>query len=380
MSHSVPIRRLLRHPVANSESLESSALLVGAVAFVLAAIAAAIAFWGRDLPIAGPGSIGQFVALGAAVITIPVFMAARALRDADARDGGRARRPDVPGVRPHWYDIGALALAHAVIALLGWLGIASLLDRSFTGAVVFTFPAIMLAAVAIAVTAYAIFLTAMSLTLMRLSVTLVVFLAVGTLASMLSATDPLWWQKNLSTLGVSDDISALAFNLTLIIAGVIVTTIAHFATAGIPAGTPKEVRGRNVVRGGLVLIGVLLACVGIFPVDRFLAIHNLSATGMVIVYVVLVIGLRRFIPAMPRVFVLLGYVFVGVIVVLAVLFATGYYNLTAVELVAFLLVFSWLVVFLRNTSGMVQQRAESSAAASTAQPPTEVGPGVLGAR
>ena len=41
-----------------------------------------------------------------------------------------------------------------------------------------------------------------------------------------------------------------------------------------------------------------------------------------------------------------------VIVVLAVFFVTGYYNLTAVELVAFLLIFSWLIVFLRNTGTM----------------------------
>jgi hypothetical protein len=55
---------------------------------------------------------------------------------------------------------------------------------------------------------------------------------------------------------------------------------------------------------------------------------------------------------MPRVFVLLGYVFVGVILVLAVFFAIGYYNLTAVELVAAVLIFSWIIVFLRNTSAM----------------------------
>jgi hypothetical protein len=41
-------------------------------------------------------------------------------------------------------------------------------------------------------------------------------------------------------------------------------------------------------------------------------------------------------------------------VVVAVFFAVGYYNLTAVELVAGLLIFSWIIVFLRNT-GLVEQ-------------------------
>lgn len=135
----------------------------------------------------------------------------------------------------------------------------------------------------------------------------------------------------------------------LIIGGVIVTVIAHFATATIPVEGAKEERGRRFVRGALGLMGILLACVGIFPVDRFFTAHNVSASGMAVIFVVLAIGLGRFVPSMPRVFLLLGYVFVGIIVVLAVFFATGYYNLTAVELIAFLMIFSWLIVFLRNT-------------------------------
>lgn len=375
MSQSVPIARLLRHPVASSESLESSALLIGSVVFVLGMISAAFAFWGHNLPISGPGSVGQFVALGSGVAAVVVFVLARVLLNASPPASGEVRRGlDVPGVPLHWYDIGALALAHACIALLGWLGVADLLDRSFPGAVVFSFSGTVLSGIAIAVTAYAVFLCAVSLTPMLVSVILVVFLAVGAFASMLSATDPLWWQKNLSTLGISDDISARAFNLTLIIAGVIVTTIAHFATAGIPVRNPREARGRNLVRGALALIGVLLACVGIFPLDEFFTAHNVSASGMAAVYVAMVIGLRRFIPAMPRVFILLGYVFVGVIVVLAVLFVTGYYNLTAVELVAFLLIFSWLIVFLRNAGTMAPgERGDAAPAAA----PATVDPAVV---
>jgi hypothetical protein len=63
----------------------------------------------------------------------------------------------------------------------------------------------------------------------------------------------------------------------------------------------------------------------------------------------MVIGLPRFLPSMPRVFVVLGWVYVGVIVLLGIFFAIGYYNLTAVELVAGVLIFSWIILFLRNT-------------------------------
>src|SRR4029078_717477 len=103
-------------------------------------------------------------------------------------------------------------LAHAVIVLLGWIGLADLLERSFIGAVVFTFPAAVLSGVAFAVTAYAGFLSSARLTPMLLSLVLAVFLVVGALASMLSSSDPQWWQKNLSALGITNDVSSLAFN------------------------------------------------------------------------------------------------------------------------------------------------------------------------
>ena len=77
---------------------------------------------------------------------------------------------------------------------------------------------------------------------------------------------------------------------------------------------------------------------------------------MAVVFAVIVIGLPRFVPSMPRVFVYLGWAFVGVIVLLAIFFITGYYNLTAVELVAGSIVFAWIILFLRNTGSVVPRR------------------------
>jgi hypothetical membrane protein len=348
------LARLLRHPVDSPEALESSALVVGALAFVLGALVEAIVHWDEALEIAGRGSLGAFVAIGGALAAFAAFVLGRMLLGRTASRGLPLDRLVAPGARLHWFDVVALGFAHAVIALLGWTGAADLMERSFQGAVVYPLPASMLTGVALALTAYVSFLSAVRMTPMLLSLVLAVFLVVGALAAMLSSSDPLWWEKNLSALGITNDISSLAFNLTLIIAGLIVTIVARYATASLPARTPKEVRGRRIVRSGLVLIGIFLACVGIFPVDQFFALHNTVATGMAVCYAVLVIGLPWFLPSMPRVFVILGYLYVVVIVVVAVFFAVGYYNLTAVELVAGLLIFSWIIVFLRNT-GLVEQ-------------------------
>ena len=107
---------------------------------------------------------------------------------------------------------------------------------------------------------------------------------------MLGATDPHWWRLNLSALGMVRNASAAAFNGTLIVAGVMVTTIARYATAALSVRESRDRRGRDIVRVGLILIGVLLACAGIFPVDRFFLLHNTVATGMTVVFSIIVLG------------------------------------------------------------------------------------------
>jgi len=340
-----------RHLDRSAAPVESAAVILSGTMFVLSAAAALAVFRGRDIPISGPGSIGQFVGLAAAAAAAVVFAGTSlAVRSANPPAAGPG--PGVPRGRLGWYDLAALALAHALIALLGWIAAATVVSGSFQGAKVYSLSASLLAGAAVAVTSYAVFLAATRLTPMLLSLILALFLVVGMFASMLTASDPLWWQENLSMLGTTGDVSARAFNLTLVIAGIIVTTIAHYATSALPARTGQEQRGQRRVRSGLTLIGVLLACVGLLPVDEYFGLHTLAASGMALVYIALVAALRRLIPAIPQTFLILGYVFVAAILVLAVFFATGYYTLTAVELAAFVMIFSWLLILIRNTDAM----------------------------
>jgi hypothetical membrane protein len=131
-----------------------------------------------------------------------------------------------------------------------------------------------------------------------------------------------------------------------------ITTISRYATAGLPVDDDGARRGRFIVRGGLILMGIFLACVGIFPVDEFFLLHNTVATGMAVVFAVVVVGLPWFLSSIPRVFVLFGWAYVLVIAMLGVFFAVGYYNLTAVELIAAVLIFSWIIVFLRTAGSL----------------------------
>lgn len=347
------VLRQVRGPATSDAVFEATALIVGA-AFLVTGFAVALpVFWGRELSISGSGSIGMFAAYGGAVTAALAFALGRlAVRPPRpdptvARDGFA-----VPGDRLRWYDLAAIAFAHAAIAALGWLGVAELLERSFVDAPVFPFPGAILVAVAFALTGYVAFLSAVALTPMVLSLVLAVFLVVGAFAAMLASSDVHWWRDNLSALGMSSNSASIAFNLTLIIAGIMVTTISRYATAGLPVDDPVDRRGRTIVRGGLILMGIFLACVGIFPVDEFFLVHNTVATGMAVVFAVVVVGLPWFVRSVPRVFVGLGWAYVLVIVLLGAFFAVGYYNLTAVELIAAVLIFSWIIVFLRTVGSL----------------------------
>ena len=330
---------------------ESIALVVGGIAFVAVVLVAPFAFWGRDMPIAGRGSAGEFAAIAGAIAAALGFAGARILVARSTRD------PQERAVaRYHWFDLVALSVAHGTIALLGWLGAATIFEYSFVGATLYPSPAVMIAAATTALSAYVAFLSGASLSPRQLSLVLAVFLVVGMVTAMLSASDPSWWELNLSALGMTHDTSSLAFNFTLIVSGVIVTTIARFGTAALPAATPQARSRRTTVRVMFVLLGVLLSCVGIFPVDRFFLLHNTVATGMAVVFAVLVLGTPWLMPSMRLAFVVLGYVFVAGIVGLALLFAIGVYNLTAVELVASALIFGWIILFLRNVGTARQAR------------------------
>ncbi len=328
---------------------EAIGLQISIFAFILAALVALPVFGLRSAPISGPDSLGQFVALMSAVTAIVVFVLGRII----AADPAREKRLGVLDI----IDIAAFAFAHAMIALLGWTLAATIMEQGLLGAVVYPMPVLMLAGAAAALTAYVTYYSATHLDLQLLATVLAVFLVLGVLASMLTASDPQWWKENLSALGMTDDLSARAFNLTLIVAGILVTTLARYATRGIPTTHP---RGVVAVRTCLVIVGIFLGLVGVFPVDQHFALHTGVASGMVVAYAVLVVAIRRWIPGVSRTFVILGYVFILLILLLSVFFAVGYYTLTAVELVAGTVVFSWIILFIR-TADALKRDAEREA-------------------
>lgn len=326
---------------------ESRALLAAAAGFVLAGPASVFYFLTRSNPISGQGSVGDVAAVTAAVFGLIAFATAYTIsyiRPASRRATQLRRVVDI-------FDLLALALAHATVILLGWAVVFYVLQQAFAGARLHPLAAGLLVGGAVAISAYFAYLSGSNMTVSRLSLLLLVFLVGGILTSMLTASDPRWWVKNISALGVTSDVSGVTFNFTLGIAGIILTTLAQYGTKDLrtaPVARSSTVHSIRSLRWTLTIIGIFLASVGLFPADRLVLVHNIAATGMVVAFIGLIIALRWLCPMLPIAFLMLGYVFVAVIAIAMVLwYPVGYFGLTGLELIAAALIFLWVVVFVR---------------------------------
>jgi hypothetical membrane protein len=341
---------------------ESLAIGVAGVASLVSIVAALLVFHLEPAPIAGPGSLGQFAAIVATVSAIVVFVFGRyAVRD-------REHPPRLMDL----VDLGVVALVHGVIALLSWTLLSAIIGQSFAHMVVYPIPLLFITGAVSAVTTYLVLHAATGSSLMTLAIVLAVFLAEGLVASMLSASNPHWWRDNLSALGIANDTSALTFNLTLIVGGIMITTLTRYITRALPGASAGGVARLRVF---LVLMGVLLALVGLFPVDDFFWVHTSSASGMGVVFCVLALRVQTWVPGLARGFIWLGRVFVGVTVLMGALYAVGYYTLTAVELIAAVMAFTWIILFIRNTalaSVLVTEIAVEAWAGAAAAAPADV--------
>lgn len=351
---------------ASAATTESRALYVAVAALALGFLVGALFVGGRSMPISGPNSLGTIVAFVSAAFAAIVFAVGYLLPSPGA---SQRQRPE----QSTWrlvLNIVALALAHAAIALLLMVGLSIVLADAFIGAEVFAFSSALIVGIGAALVSYTSYLSAAGMTTTRIASVLAVFLVLGVLTSMLSTSDPLWWEKNISALGIGGDVSSATFNLTLLIAGAIITAIASYLAAELATGhlasDPREADDRHerarieVLRWSLIGLGVFLALVGVFRVDWVEWVHNTFATGLIVIFAGLVVGIRWIVPRLPVVFVLVGYGFLAVVLGAAVFFFLGIYNLTAVEIIGFALIFTWLILLIRNISAGSHDRANAA--------------------
>ncbi|GAA1507711.1 hypothetical protein BJ978_000735 [Agromyces terreus] len=170
-------------------------------------------------------------------------------------------------------------------------------------------------------------------------------LASAAIASMGTTATGSWWDLNFSTLGTTDDVAAFYFNAGAVLSGLSMALLARTLTAGLAA--PRFGAGpvrMRVLRGCIMAIGACLMGVGLVPIDTATSLHNAFALGAAVSFAVPALGLRLLVPGAPKRFVQLSFALVVVEVA-----AMGLYDgvrlvsLTVFEIVAFALIFVWLM-------------------------------------
>ncbi len=240
----------------------------------------------------------------------------------------------------------SVVIAHGALTAIATLSLYAVLARSFIGAELNAFWTTVLLAVTAGVSAWLAYLSASRITTQRITTLLVSFISIGTIAAMLTTSDPKWWEYHFSQLGTFNDLSSFLFNGTLIAGGLLVTTFTLYVAEDLRALGESE-RGIRVVTISLQVMGIMLACVGVFPVNVNMMLHNLSASGMAAMFLLLLVGGPWIMRRMPRAYFLAAWAFLAALVASIVLFVVGYFGLTAFEIIVFALIFGWLSVFIR---------------------------------
>ena len=105
-----------------------------------------------------------------------------------------------------------------------------------------------------------------------------------------------------------------------------------------------------MIRIVLAIVGVALAGLGLVSVDVSVLVHNTFSIAAMLGFSALIVLAPILLKGLSPAFIAATVLFGALIVIGGVLFAIGSLNLTALELIAVLVIFTWLILFTRNAS------------------------------
>lgn len=344
----------VRTPQSN-RTIENAALYFAAGSAVLSALVCLLAFWG-NVPLYHGLSIGLMATILATAAAFVAYFYATTL------DYVPSQRSWL-GVAHDIFTKFSLSFVHGAIVFLLVTIMFFVVSEAFVGLELDKYAASAIVAGVVGAMSYAAYLVAANVTTLRVSTALAVFLVAGVLISMVTADDPEWWNLHLSSLGAGSSLSSHTFDITLMVGGAVIAALADFVTydfARLKVSKRYQHVRVNILRSALVLVGIFLACVGLFRYDTSPFLHNSAATGLVVVFLGLLGSMPWLVPSFSRVFYVFTYGFVGALLVCAYLYTgVGYFNLTAFEIISFALIFSWLIVFIRQIAAALEDDTSS---------------------
>ncbi|GAA1564934.1 DUF998 domain-containing protein [Leucobacter aridicollis] len=348
---------------SGSAAIESRATQLAVGAFVVAAILTTLLMPGLRLPLAGEGSLGNITAWCAGAGAGLAYLLAHLV---ETKRGLHRWRGELPRAK-RIFDAFALTLATGMLAYLAIMAIASLFQLGFQGLTVDPVGGGVLAGAAAAAMTYIGALVGSRVTSESIALLATLQLFTGTMASMVSSPDASWWQLHFSQLGNEAGQSGYRFNVSLIITGFVLIALSNYIGNDVRRGLvardaddPKLVR---LLSWLFAAIGICMAIAGAVPDAENIVVHVGAASGMLVVFAVLVfVSLRRIVDVPRELAVFSLIVVVGIVVAVLLWVPFGYYNLTGTEFMAASLLFAWLTVYVRTLAAYAEPRGIAPAA------------------
>lgn len=346
-----------------ASSRESLSLATALIGFVVGAVVGLITLSRPTAPIFGRGSVGDIAALTGAVMSAVVFVVSRVLSQSRDRLHWRLRLRLPRRV----IDGAGLTLLHAAISLFVLAGVFWVFGQAFQTLELDPAAGSVCVGVAAAVASYLASSSAMAMRTSHLSVLIAIYLTMGAMSSALNASDPVWWQVHFSSLGAAGDFSGITFNFTLVLTGLVLTTLADYLTHDLSLWAERRQiseRRVEIIRFGFVLLGIMLALVGLIPVNVNFTAHNSVAYGMVAVFAALLVAIPLLFRELSAAFNLASIFIAALLIINVVLhLIVGYLNVTAFEMIGVSVMFVWLVLLIRSITAAVHDQESIEQAA-----------------
>lgn len=370
--------------------IESRAIWSALIGGLLGLMLGLVVFYDHRPPLAGDESIQFYGAVIGGVTAGLAFLLGYSLnaRMANIWIGQRPRLRQL-------IDTIALLVVHSSIAVMGSLGIFRVFQEAFIGLTIDHIAGAVLLAVVGGVAAYFSFNSGARITAFSLSTLLAVFMASGVLVSMIFAENPFWWHVMFSELGTGQAglTSFWTFNTTLVVSGIIITTLTAFITRDLEIWASHErvrvarrlatraeenrnaagkVRLRTrisnalsghfrtpriaLLRAAMIVMGLSLAGVGLIPINLHHDLHSLVTGISGLSFLFILLSVPYLLPGFPRSFYLLSLIAAaGLVFSFLLWMPIDYWNLTSLELVGAAILFAWLIVFIRNIAALVER-------------------------
>ncbi|SJM69103.1 DUF998 domain-containing protein [Agrococcus casei] len=315
-----------------------------------------ISFGGEARPIAahaGELDVTQPAAGTASLITAAAFLLSTLLH---RRHETRA----MPGWQRAVSHISTamLTVVFGAVAFMAVLTAGEILALGLQGFVPAPIAAALLTAIASAAGSWLAFQAGIELRTRNLTQLLFGYLTIGTLFAMITAADPLWWQLHFSSLG-----NAWAFNLTVIVAGLLVAAVGLYIGRDLHRWMgDSRLKAIGIVVVLFTATGAALAGVGVFPVATASVAHNIAAIGTLCLFAAAALAVTIVMPG-PTPMMTLTTVGAGIALVTAVLLwrPFGVYNLAGLEVIVVGIIFVWLTTLVRTIGASAPEQTRASA-------------------